>query len=115
MDRNTGASLALARHITQSLADIITTPLGSRVMRRTYGSLVPFLIDQPDNGNTAVRFTSAVASAVMQWEPRVKLTRVAIAHDAKRPGFAEIQLRGMLLTAAVPQPLNLAVQVRSAA
>uniref|UniRef100_UPI0026076D20 ATPase domain-containing protein n=1 Tax=uncultured Sphingobium sp. TaxID=316087 RepID=UPI0026076D20 len=29
--------------------DILTTPIGSRLMRRDYGSLIPELIDQPAN------------------------------------------------------------------
>lgn len=34
-------------HLKQSVRDILTTPLASRVMRREYGSLVPDLIDEP--------------------------------------------------------------------
>ena len=34
-------------HLVQSIGDILTTPLGSRVLRRSYGSELPDLIDQP--------------------------------------------------------------------
>ncbi len=116
MNRTTGAAIPLLPHIAQSLADIITTPIGSRVMRRDYGSLVPYLIDQPDNAATQLRLVAAVSSAIMKWEPRVRLTRVAIAHDAQRPGYAEIQLRGRYNIAALPapQPLKLGITISGA-
>lgn len=39
MSRETGKALDEAAHISQSIRDILTTPVGSRLMRRTYGSL----------------------------------------------------------------------------
>ena len=38
MDRETGKSLSGIEHLRQSIRDILTTPIGSRVMRRDYGS-----------------------------------------------------------------------------
>ena len=50
IDKNTGHSLQTEQQsIQQSLQDIITTPIGSRVMRREYGSLIFELLDQPIN------------------------------------------------------------------
>ncbi len=40
MSRETGVTLVELEHIRQSVRDILTTPLGSRVMRRNYGSLL---------------------------------------------------------------------------
>ncbi|KPN28874.1 baseplate wedge subunit [Halolamina pelagica] len=40
VDRTNGQRLEGLAHIRQSVADILTTPLGSRVMRRDYGSLL---------------------------------------------------------------------------
>lgn len=111
MNRSTGRAIGVLEHITQSLADIITTPLGSRVMRRDYGSLVPYLIDQPDNAATQLRLVAAVTSAVMKWEPRVHLTRVSIGHDVQQPGRAEIQLRGRYNIPALPAPQALKVGI----
>ena len=34
MNRNTGRAVAGLEHLRQSVADILTTPVGSRVMRR---------------------------------------------------------------------------------
>jgi phage baseplate assembly protein W len=49
MDRNTGALLAGADHLGQSIGDILSTPIGTRLGRRDYGSLVPQQLDQPNN------------------------------------------------------------------
>ena len=117
MHRATGRAIDLPEHIAQSVADIVTTPLGSRVMRRDYGSLLPLLLDQPDNAATQIRITSAVAAALMRWEPRVRLMRLGLARDAERPGHAELQLRGQIVAAPLrrPLPLSLTIPLRGAA
>ena len=78
MHRATGRAIDLPEHIAQSVADIVTTPLGSRVMRRDYGSLLPELIDQPFNDATRMRLFGATALALMRWEPRIRLIRVQL-------------------------------------
>ncbi|QNM96390.1 GPW/gp25 family protein [Chitinimonas koreensis] len=78
MHASTGRSLADDDHIAQSVADILTTPVGSRLMRREYGSQLFDLIDQPANGATAIRLNAAAVMALMRWEPRIRLSRVAI-------------------------------------
>lgn len=57
MSARNGRALSRLAHIMQSLTDILTTPIGSRVMRRGYGSAVPELIDQPWNGATVLRIS----------------------------------------------------------
>lgn len=76
MNAHNGRAVIGADHIKQSLADILATPVGTRVMRRAYGSLIPALIDQPLNRATLLRLYSATVTAVAQWEPRVKISRV---------------------------------------
>ena len=117
MHRATGRAIDLPEHIAQSVADIVTTPLGSRVMRRDYGSLLPLLLAQPDNAATQIRITSAVAGALMRWEPRVRLMRLGLARDAERPGHAELQLRGQIVVEPLrrPLPLSLTIPLRGAA
>ena len=75
---STGRELGGIDHLRQSIADILTTPLGSRVMRRDYGSLLPELIDQPFNDATRMRLFGATALALMRWEPRIRLIRVQL-------------------------------------
>ena len=112
-----GRSLGGMAHLGQSIGDILMTPLGSRVMRRDYGCLLPLLLDQPDNPATQIRITSAVAGALMRWEPRVRLMRLGLARDAERPGHAELQLRGQIVVEPLrrPLPLSLTIPLRGAA
>lgn len=74
MSRETGRLIELYEHIRQSIQDIIFTPLGSRVMRREYGSLVFKLLDQPFNDATRLQVMAATATAIETWEDRVQLT-----------------------------------------
>lgn len=96
MNRLTGQRLGLRAHLMQSIADILVTPLGSRVMRRDYGSLVPELLDHPNNELTRLRVYSAVASALAKWEPRLRVTALQLIHNAE-PGRTVLQLQGSLV------------------
>lgn len=104
MSATTGAALADIAHLRQSVATILFTPVGSRVMRRSFGSLLPELIDQPDNAATRVRLFAAVAGALMRWEPRLRISRVQLASGAT-PGTAELVLDGTYVPTDGPQQL----------
>lgn len=78
MSRINGRAITSAMHLQQSINDILTTPIGSRVMRREYGSLIPDLIDQPLIGATVLRVYAAAAAALMRWEPRIRVTNVKL-------------------------------------
>lgn len=78
MGRDTGHRLSERAHLAQSITDILSTPKGTRVMRRDYGSDLPALIDAPINGETVVDLVMATAEALDQWEPRYRLRRVEI-------------------------------------
>ncbi len=89
----TGKRLEGDAHLAQSIADILTTPLGTRLMRHDYGSLLPELIDQPFNGLTRMRMFGAAAVALMRWEPRITLARIGIEAGAI-PGSLVLLLEG---------------------
>ena len=76
MSRTTGKALTRRDSITQSIGDIVMTPIGTRLMRRDYGSIVPFLIDQPLNGLTQLRVASAIVDALGRWESRIEISRI---------------------------------------
>lgn len=61
-------------HIHQSLTDIFTTPIGSRIQRRDYGSHLFALIDSPMNAAGRLRLAAAIIDAAYRWEPRVVIT-----------------------------------------
>ena len=78
MSRDTGKTVEGIEHLRQSIIDILTTPIGSRVMRRDYGSRLFELIDAPVNRETLVDYYAAVAEALDLWEPRIQLQQVDI-------------------------------------
>ena len=112
MNRTTGRRITGIAHLQQSVTDILTTPLGTRLERRTYGSLLPSLIDQPDNARTRLRCYAAIASALMKWEPRLRVTRVVMS-SGQQPGQATVDLEGEYLGQAIN--LSAALQLRGAA
>lgn len=73
MNASNGEELTDLDSIRQSCKDIFTTPIGSRVMRREYGSLIPELIDQPMNASLPLRISAAGVMALLRWEPRIRL------------------------------------------
>ncbi|NKD46356.1 phage baseplate protein, partial [Haematospirillum jordaniae] len=60
----TGKPLSGLDHLSQSIRDILTTPVGSRVMRRDYGSRLPSLVDAPVNRSTILELYAATAEAL---------------------------------------------------
>lgn len=108
MDRNTGKPIADVAHIAQSIGDILTTPIGSRVMRREYGSRLFELIDAPMNALTRLMLIAASAGAIRRWEPRIKLDRVAIS-SASADGSMEILLTAHRTDIPSPSPLQLRI------
>ncbi|ERK16767.1 Phage baseplate assembly protein [Serratia fonticola AU-P3(3)] len=76
MSRDTGTELTDLEHIRQSVRDILITPVGSRVMRREYGSLLSALIDQPQNTAVKLQVMAACYMAILKWEPRISLTAI---------------------------------------
>lgn len=91
MARTSGTVLDGLAHIRQSVADILSTPMGSRVGRREYGSLLPELIDQPMTAANILRLYAATAVAVSRWEDRIRLRRVGIV-AGDRPGAATVTI-----------------------
>lgn len=76
MNSETGRELTGLEHLKQSIADILNTPIGSRVMRRDYGSRLFELIDAPINRSTVVDIVAETAEALMKWERRLIVSAV---------------------------------------
>lgn len=111
MNRHTGRALDEDAHIRQSIRDILTTPIGSRVMRRDYGSLIPDLIDQPTNPANRLRLIAATVMAIINWEPRVQVTSATLAIDLQ--GNVQIDLEAIRRTGQrAGRSLNLSVPVQ---
>lgn len=92
IDATTGKALSGIDHLRQSVRDILTTPIGSRVMRREYGSRLFRLVDAPLNRSIVMDITAATAEALKRWEPRLRLTRVVVSQPA--PGNVVLDVSG---------------------
>ncbi len=115
MNRDTGKTMATGlEHLRQSIVDILTTPIGTRVERRSYGSLLPELIDHPDNAVTRMRLYAATASALMKWEPRLRVNRVQLL-TGPQPGQCTVELQGELVPTGRAVGITAALQMRAAA
>lgn len=90
MSATTGRAIDEATHIRASVRDILRTPIGTRVMRREYGSMLFALIDAPMDRVTVLDIIQATAGAIGRWEPRVRVQRAEIV-DAK-PGHLTLNL-----------------------
>lgn len=100
MHAATGRALTGTDHVRQSVRDILTTPVGTRVMRREYGSNLPDLIDQPMHGATLLRLAAASYLALRRWEPRLRLTAIRVQPDPTAAGRLTVELQGEYITAA---------------
>lgn len=110
MKRETGAAIDEQDHIAQCMTDILTTRIGTRVMRREYGSLLPELVDHPFNDVTRLRVYSGAVMALMRWEPRVSLSRVQFL-GATLQGQSVLDLEGSVVDSNEPFSLSLPLQL----
>jgi len=103
-----GKPLEGLAHLKQSIQDILTTPIGSRVMRRDYGSRLFSLVDSPANEANKIEYIAATAEALDRWEPRLRVTRVQVSASSQGkvvltldgvylPEGREIQMDGLLI------------------
>ncbi|EKG3232799.1 GPW/gp25 family protein [Enterobacter hormaechei subsp. xiangfangensis] len=106
MNSQTGLSISEVEHIRQSVRDILVTPVGSRVMRREYGSLLSALIDQPQTPALRLQIMAACYSAILKWEPRVSLTTITF-ERSETDGGLYVDITGT--RSANGQPFSLTI------
>lgn len=99
IDRRTGKVLRGIAHVRQSVEVIFTTPLMSRVMRRTFGSAVPGLLGKPLVADTLVRFYTAIHIALALWEPRLGSLKATYQADQNTPEKLRAGKMGLRLRA----------------
>jgi phage baseplate assembly protein W len=90
---STGQLLTGLDYLSQSITKILTTPIGSRVMRRDYGSNLPFLVDAPMNAESLADIYAATAEAIHKWETDFQLQKVTATSAAQ--GQVSIAVSGV--------------------
>lgn len=104
MDKHTGLAIEGLEHLRQSIEDILTTPKGSRVMNREYGSDLFTLVDNPYSQVLVGDITMAVSQALLRWEPRFELQSVAV--DTLSAGVISLDISGIYLQQGKPVTLE---------
>jgi phage baseplate assembly protein W len=92
-DRVTGVPLLDWQHVRQSIGVILTTAIGTRAMRRDFGSEVPDLIGRPMTTLTILQLYAASYLALLRWEPRFALNGIQIV-EASASGRIGLRLSG---------------------
>jgi hypothetical protein len=94
MSSVTGRDIEDMEHLKRCIVDILTTPKGSRVMRRNYGSDLFRLLDRNITKELIVQIYAEIATAIALWEPRLHITRVTIDATLWAEGKMAIDLYG---------------------
>ena len=95
MSRWTGKSITDQQHLVQSIADILSTPLGTRVTVRDYGCLLPYIVDKPINNTFLIVAFGVIIEALNKWEPRFTLQLVSIDASNVSQGVIQCTLSGL--------------------
>lgn len=105
MSRETGKQLTEIEHIKQSLADLISTPIGSRLMRRRYGTKLANLLDQPTSEALFLKCYSTIYTAILLWEPRVEISRLYVSEVNQ--GKTVLNLEGTIVQSGESLNMNI--------
>lgn len=90
MNVDTGEPLDGLAHLKQSITILFNTRIGTRVLRRDYGSDLPNLIDRPADDELRVDMFIAIAEALNKWEPRLALQEAGM--TVLEPGVIDFSL-----------------------
>jgi len=88
-----GQSLTDWAHTQQSIEKILSTPIGTRLMRRTFGSDLPDLVDAKMTPKNILQVYSSAAAAIEKWEPRFRMTSGRI-DEAAVSGRVSLAIHG---------------------
>ena len=90
--RYTGEEISEGAHILQSIQMILTTRIGSRVMRRDFGSKLPGLIDASLTPENLTAIYAAANEAISRWEPRVQVVSTRIDPEGAEQGIVKLRV-----------------------
>jgi phage baseplate assembly protein W len=79
-------------HLIKSIKDILTTPVGSRVMRRSYGCNLFSYVGYPITPLIVAKIQTIISDALTTYEKRVKFDKVLIDASSSSIQFGKIAL-----------------------
>lgn len=110
MDRTTGRAIGGEAEIGQSVAEILTTPKGSCIMRHEFGSDLFKLVDAPLGRALPLLLFAATAIAIRRWEHRVRPTRVSV-EGLDRKGAPTLTINGYRTDIPGKQPFSVSLSL----
>ena len=79
-------------NVDDSIAVVLMTAPGERLMRPQFGCRIWDLLFEPVTANLVGLIREAVRDALAQWEPRVEVEDVRPVPDAEDPGLVRIEI-----------------------
>lgn len=94
----TGTSASLSEsagieHVKESIRQILGTPVGSRVMRRDFGSRLRQIVFEPNDSTIDTLVEHYVREAIERWEKRVVVGPVTVVRSERGQGRVEIDVQ----------------------
>jgi hypothetical protein len=92
---NARGGIELARReqdVDESILIILSTPIGQRRMRPTFGCAIHDLAFSPNNPTTHGLIRHHVLEALELWEPRIEVLNVGVDADVDEPALMLIEI-----------------------
>jgi phage baseplate assembly protein W len=93
--------------IEQAIFIILSTPVGSRVMRPTFGSRLHELVFASNNSQTTAQATRYVQDALGMWEPRIEVKDVDVVRDPEEKDAGRLLIKIRYEVKATHDPRSL--------
>lgn len=88
--------------INQAIDQILGTPVGSRVMRRDFGSRLREVVFRPSDPTLARTLEHHTRKAIERWEKRIRITSVSAALIGDAEGRVDITIHYYIIDTNVP-------------
>lgn len=99
---DTGTNLDGMEHLKRCIRKTLITPIGSRVMRRDYGSELFELLDKNITPSLKMKIFAKVVDALRKWEPRVEVKQVFVKQASDDAHSLNISLDAIYLPEGRP-------------
>jgi len=93
MDDETGKPIPERERIRRAIRDVVLTPVGTRLLRRDYGSDLLRLVDSPIGTSLRVSVAEAIMRALRAWVPNIKVTRVEMSGSESQATEGEVSVK----------------------
>lgn len=86
------ALVAYEEDIRQAIQIILSTNPGERVMRPDFGTGLKDFVFEPIATTTLALIENRVQTSLVDWEPRIEVTNIAVTPDSAQPGKLLIEI-----------------------